>query len=129
MDSIDELHTTLLPPDSKGIRRRRLDQPFAVSIGIDGGGLVVTVPAGFETDFASIPRPLWSIFPPAGAWAEAAVVHDYLCGLPNVSRFLGDAIFRELMARLGVPLWKRVVMYYAVRVAWIVKRVCGIRVL
>jgi hypothetical protein len=80
-----------------------------------GGGAAVTVPVGFKTDFASVPRLLWPLCPPSGRWTKAAVVHDYLCETGECSRFLADAIFREIMRELKVPLWRRVVMYYAVR--------------
>ena len=70
---------------------------------------------GFVSDLASVPRILWSLLPPSGKYAPAAVIHDYLYRLPGCSRFLADAIFREVMAQLGVSFWKRCVMYYAVR--------------
>lgn len=39
----------------------------------------VTIPTGFETDFASIPRPLKVLWPsPGGPWDLPAVVHDFL---------------------------------------------------
>lgn len=38
----------------------------------------IVVPSGFLTDFASIPRGLWNIFPPTGEYGRAAVIHDYL---------------------------------------------------
>ncbi len=76
----------------------------------------IEIPEGFETDFASIPRILWPLFPPDGPWLEASIVHDY-CYREQVpfSRFFADALFRELMARYGVPRWRRVLFYYAVR--------------
>ena len=39
----------------------------------------VTVPAGYKTDFASVPGPLRAVVSRIGPWAEASVVHDYLC--------------------------------------------------
>ena len=36
------------------------------------------VPAGFETDFASVPRAFWSVFPPYGPYTKSAVLHDWL---------------------------------------------------
>ena len=94
----------------------QLNQPLQFSLSVNGGAVIVSVPKGFVTDFASVPRILWPIFPPAGPWCEAAVVHDYLCCTGTCSRFLADAIFREAMYQLGVPIWRRVAMYYAVRV-------------
>lgn len=82
----------------------------------DGGGIRVDVPRGYHTDFASVPRGLWNLFPPAGPYAAAAVIHDYLCDNEVLcSRFLADAIFREIMYRLGVPWYTRLAVYYAVR--------------
>lgn len=81
------------------------------------GGLTVAVPKGFITDFASVPRLLWSVFPPMGRYSRAAVIHDWLySNSKTCSRFLADAIFRDAMKDLGVPMWRRVVMYYAVRI-------------
>lgn len=42
-------------------------------------GVVYTVPEGFITDGASVPRPLWWLYPPFGDDYEAgATLHDYL---------------------------------------------------
>src|SRR5688572_11939476 len=37
---------------------------------------VFVVPAGLSTDFASIPRGLWNLYPQTGPWLRAAVLHD-----------------------------------------------------
>ena len=42
------------------------------------GELQTVIPKGFITDFASVPRWLWSILPPHGKMANAAILHDYL---------------------------------------------------
>lgn len=82
-----------------------------------GGGILVNVPAGYRTDFASVPRLFWRIFPPIGRYSRAAIVHDYFyTNATGCSRFLADAMFRELMFQLAVPMWKRVLMFYAVRI-------------
>lgn len=49
----------------------------------------IVVPEGFITDFASIPRFLWSIYPPTGRYQEAAVIHDwlYICHYSNRSPY------------------------------------------
>lgn len=41
-------------------------------------GWAITVPAGFETDFASIPRALWAVIPPRGKYNRPAIIHDLL---------------------------------------------------
>ena len=75
----------------------------------------VNVPYGFKTDFASIPRGLWNIFPPTGEYGKAAVIHDYLYCTHLFSRPVADLIFYEAMADLRVVWWKRWLMYYAVK--------------
>ena len=77
----------------------------------------VTVPAGTTTDFASIPRIFWPIFPPDGRrYMRAAIVHDYLYRTGKVPRALADQMFLMLMTQDGVPWWKRNLMYWAVRI-------------
>jgi hypothetical protein len=84
--------------------------------GLNGGGITITVPEEFRTDFASIPRFFWRVFPPAGRYSKAAVVHDYLYSRSaDCPRFLADAIFRSAMHELGVPFWQRWPIWAAVR--------------
>lgn len=73
------------------------------------------VPAGFVTDFASVPRlPLAYLL--AGDTAHrAAVVHDYLYRYAIEPRKSADRVFCEAMADSGVPGWRRTLMYGAVR--------------
>jgi hypothetical protein len=86
----------------------------------------VTVPAGFATDFASVPRAFWRIIPPWGKYNRAAVVHDWIYSENRFSRKAADWIFLDLMRRLGVSWWKRTVMYRAVRVGgWVTWRRYG----
>lgn len=80
----------------------------------------VVVPEGFVTDFASIPRPLWSLYPPTGLYAPAAVVHDYLYRTKETSRGTADSIFLHAMTDLGVRRTARWTIYLAVRAfGWI----------
>lgn len=77
----------------------------------------VIVPAGYRTDFASVPRFFWRIFPPMGRYAKAAVVHDYLCDVQPKEYNSKQAakVFDEAMRLSSVPGWKRRAMYNAVR--------------
>ena len=108
MNLTGPLRVELLPNG----RSARLTQPYRVGT---TAGRIIEVPEGFETDFASVPRLFWRIVPPWGRYSPAAVVHDYLYSTSKVSRKEADGIFLELMGRLGVPLWKRLAMYWAVR--------------
>ncbi|MGD9825770.1 DUF1353 domain-containing protein [Desulfobacter sp.] len=79
------------------------------------GSEKIIVPAGFETDFASVPRFFWRFCPPAaGNHAEPSVLHDYLCVTSNDQPHT-DKIFLEAMSANGVGWLKRTVMYIAVR--------------
>ncbi len=75
----------------------------------------ITIPKGFRTDFASIPKPFRMVVSPIGLHGKAAVLHDYLCEYGNMTRKEADGIFLEAMKILGVGWLKRTVMYRAVR--------------
>ena len=77
----------------------------------------IEIPAGFVTDFASIPRWLWFLAPPFGRHAPAAVLHDYLYAIGQQgARRYADYLFRAAMRESGVAWLKRLAMYFAVRV-------------
>jgi hypothetical protein len=99
--------------------------PFEYCVGAPNGWPIVTIPRGFITDFASIPRMFWSILPPTGKYGKAAVVHDWLYRYPRlqfikdgslvlVSKELCDAIFDEAMEVLGVGSVTRSILYCGV---------------
>jgi len=89
----------------------KLITPFAVKV----RGKEITVPAGFKTDFASVPRLFWNLAPPWGKYSRAAVVHDWLYQSGITEKDVADLIFKALMIRYGVPAWKAEVMYKAVK--------------
>lgn len=89
-------------------------EPFDYDIG-DLGGEKLTVPAGFITDFASVPRIFWNIFPPWGMYGKAAVLHDWLYHVQIYTRRKCDQIFLEAMEVLKVPRLKRWTIYLVVR--------------
>jgi hypothetical protein len=76
----------------------------------------VTVPKGFVTDFASIPRVFWSALRPDGKYAYAAVVHDYLYWTQLRSRDEADDIFKMAMEDFEVGTLTSGALYQAVRV-------------
>lgn len=114
------LRVEVLSKESRGRVQARLLEPFTYNT--DGGALRITVPSGFVTDFASVPRIFWGIAPPLGRYGKAAVVHDFLCIHPrNLSRRKVDAIFYEAMRVLDVPIPLAWSMWTAVRIAAIVR--------
>jgi hypothetical protein len=104
-----------------------------------------TAPAGYRTDFATVPRWLQSFVPRTGRWDEAAVVHDLCCddlrryrkelahlqelapteaaclrgeGYPRppwADARQTDAIFRRIMGEYGVGPVMRWLIWCAVR--------------
>lgn len=55
----------------------RVYEPFEFYLSDDNSD-VIEVPAGFVTDLASVPRIFWTLLPPDGKYAKAAIIHDYL---------------------------------------------------
>lgn len=99
----------------------------------------ITIPTGFITDIASVPRFIWTLcgILPDGLHRGAAVIHDYLyqwrgrpkSGVleeynesngwrPSAKTFTRrevDKLFIRVMEDAGVPGFKKHTMYWAVR--------------
>ena len=122
---------SMLPLDRtrKGRALFELTDPYDFECKVDGVNYRLVVPAGFETDGASIPWGLRNLFPPNGPHTPAAVIHDYLyrfrgrnedevyliAGHRTERREVADRIFKEAMRVRNVPGWRRDWMYRAVR--------------
>lgn len=78
-------------------------------------GEVIRVPAGFETDFCSIPWWARAFLPVMGKAAKAAVIHDYLLSIRDRPKVEIDRVFLEAMKVLHVGKLRRWIMYLAVR--------------
>ena len=80
---------------------------------------VLTVPAGFESDGCSVPRLFWRlVFPPLDNSALAGGTgHDYIyrCRPAGWSRRDADIYFLGRMILDGVPPWRAMLAYRAVR--------------
>jgi len=88
--------------------------------------LALIVPAGFDHDFASVPRPLWALISPIDL-GLASIFHDWIyqhggqvetLGWPTGgsgwepvaspwSRRDTDRLFARIMREQGVPRWRR----------------------
>lgn len=77
-------------------------------------GEFFVIPAGFITDFASVPRFLWSIIPPNGRTAPASVLHDFLYENTVGDRLMADLFFYYEL-RKAVGNTQALIMYTAVR--------------
>lgn len=76
---------------------------------------VIEVPAGFVTDYASIPRAFWQFLPVHGRYGRAAIVHDYLYWTQACTRRQADNIMLIAMTESGVSPNTRSAIYKAVR--------------
>ena len=92
----------------------RLEAPLVY----DNGERVITVPVGFETDLASVPR-LPIVYMMWGDRAHReAVLHDYLYrtdSVPDLPRVDCDELFRQAMISRGNPWRIYQPMYWGVR--------------
>ena len=102
-------------------RSWKLVKSFTYHVGSKFSRTYLKVPAGFITDFASIPWLFWTFLPSWGKYGKAAVVHDYLYQTQTKTRKESDQIFLEAMGVLGVRRWRKYPMYLAVRwFGWLV---------
>src|SRR5690554_2293547 len=106
----------------------QLDEDFKYRL---PDGSLLTVPAYFKTDLASIPAIARPMFPVHGRYTVAAVVHDYLYQCRgdviardkegtrahlSYTRQWADEIFHKALLEAGVDKTDAKLMYWAVRV-------------
>lgn len=82
----------------------------------------VTVPKGFVTDLASVPRIFWEILPPTARYSYPSVVHDYLYWFQPCDRHTADDVLKVAMHEMEVPEAQILAIHTALRlrggVAW-----------
>lgn len=77
----------------------------------------ILIRAGFTTDFASVPRWLWWLYPPySPQYGKAAVLHDGVYCAHTYSQIQCDGLFLDGMRVLGANRITRNTMHAAVRV-------------
>lgn len=80
------------------------------------GPMTIVVPAGYITDFASLPSVLhWWIRPTDKRAVRAAVVHDWIYHTHILPRGIGDAVFQVILRQDGMPRRKAKLLSTAVR--------------
>jgi hypothetical protein len=121
-------------PDNENLRDGREVRELMEDYRVETNGLVITIPAGFQTDGASIPRCLQWIVGASfdNGFRAAALVHDWLYythradmddimfGYPKrIIRWIepgqADACLLDLLAQNGVGWIRRRAIYHAVR--------------
>ena len=124
-DLVDVPASRLPPPllTWVGGNRWRLEADYAYN----DGATTIIVPAGFQFDLSSVPRALWWLIAPFELSIAAPLLHDFLYmhgSLPPAgsvdparthTRADADRIFVEIMRAEGVPAWRRLLGYAAVR--------------
>lgn len=108
---LDPMFVELLTDD--GVRVR----VFTAVRFVDADGTVYTIPDGFESDGASIPRAAWSAVggPLSGRYRRAAILHDYL--LQTIPTERAHRVFWHAMQADGVPREDANLFYEAVTAA------------
>lgn len=110
--------------DGRGRPLWRLDEDYTE---VYGPGLEVTVPAGFVTNFGTIPRwAYWLVAP--SELGIPSLVHDYMCNETFIeiteegitkglgySRWLADAILYESLKKRGLGTMRSLAVFFAVR--------------
>lgn len=100
----------------------------------DGTVEYITIPEGFVTNLASVPRWLWWLIPPHGESAAASALHDYMYFFLDYYRGVDDKRARaavdatfliNLIMAPGIKQWQAWLMYQAVR--WGGKKYWGMR--
>lgn len=91
-----------------GKRRWQLKRPWRTPY--------CTVPKGFITDGATIPRIAWAFTGPGEELFEAAVIHDYLYAHGIGDKRQADKAFYKVALDHGVKQWKAWIAYQAVKI-------------
>lgn len=116
-----ELFIRALPPAScpDGRQRYVLEHDFVYLSSAFGS---ITAPAGMETDFASVPRLVWTYLSPEDPCIlYGSIIHDLLyqrggrLPLRRLTRAESDAVLREAMLVSGARRRQAAVVYHALR--------------
>lgn len=111
MPFLTKLNVSMIDKREYGRQMWRVESPLVY----ESSDRIYTVPSGFETDFASVPRLPFAYWLTGDSAHAAAVVHDYLYVSKLVDKKTADAVFKEAMDDMGIGWLKRNTMYLAVR--------------
>lgn len=80
------------------------------------GSFEYTVPAGFITDFASIPRLLRGIFKRNGKSRKPSVFHDHMVRNNWKTRECADRMFKQMLLDVGMSKWRAQIYFIGVTI-------------
>ena len=104
---------TNLDATISGLPRYIINESFTF---VSENGNEITIPKGYISDLASFPWPFRNWFKHYDQrWAQAAVLHDYLCAVKKYPRKYADLYFFEAMESSRNPWYLRWSIYLTVR--------------
>ncbi len=78
-----------------------------------------TIPSGFQTDFASVPRRLQGLVQALGKWTRPSIAHDWFIDVGIEAGVItardADGVFRRMMRECGVGFVTRWLIWTSVR--------------
>lgn len=121
-----DIGITYSPQASKILKKDYWYLREAVNVDIRGMNkhYEFTIPQGYLTDGATVPRLVWAFVPLWDDCTTAVVIHDYLCNqnwikidgkLVSIDRRTSDDLFLAAMEFSGVSKIKRFIIYNFVR--------------
>lgn len=75
----------------------------------------ITVFAGYQTDFASVPEKLQWLYTPQGKYSRSSVIHDFMYDNACYTKEQADETFLRAMKYDGVDFITRRLFYLAVK--------------
>lgn len=108
---VGSLDTRLIKDDEPGVFE--LLAPFAYQS--DVAGITITAPAGFRTDFCSVPRVPIAYDMLGNRARQAGTIHDWLYTCHAVPRQMADEVLREMLLLEGVGHFEAMEFYLGVR--------------
>lgn len=109
---LNDLVVKLVKDDQAGLWE--LTQPFEYASPLTG--TTITAPAGFQTDFCSVPRVPIAFDLLGNRARRSGVVHDWLYTCHIVSREMADKVLREMLMVDGLDAFEAQEFYLGVRI-------------
>lgn len=109
---IGDLIGRLITDDESGLWE--LQQPF--SFQSTEQGKTFTAPAGFRTDFCSVPRVPFAFLMLGDRARKSGAIHDWLYTTHEVPREIADKVLKEMLLLDGVGEFEAEEFYDGVRV-------------
>jgi hypothetical protein len=117
---VSELLVRVWPPEKVWAAGKRSQQYELLAPLVYESDLVglIEAPAGLVTDFASIPRVVWTIIDPEDpVILFPSVIHDFMYSVGShlFARHQADSVLREAMGICGALGWQQAAVFRAVR--------------